>query len=166
MRCSWLGAVPLKCEHVAEMWTCLLQAACSTGDSTNDCKRLLEAAFGWSLPFFWGSLGSALSSCNAGWLTWILVVKTLHGEDSPPAISSPSSSQRPVGKAAAPSCWPCWCSPVLALQMVAKSRHQPSLLMWWKPRKLLHYTHMSTFDPSPHWSSSFPQPEGSFITFP
>lgn len=112
LRCSWLGALPLKCEHVAEMLTCSLQAACSTGDSTNDCKRLLETAFGWPLPFFLGSLGSALSSCHAGGFIW---VQCTHVEHSPSAISSPSRSQRPAGRAAAPSCWSCWCSPVLAL---------------------------------------------------
>lgn len=144
------------------MWTCSLQAACSTGDSTNDCKRLLEAAFGWSLPFFWGSLGSALSSCCGGGFIWIQCTCVEH---SPRAAGSPSSPQKPAGRAAAPYCWPCWCSPGLALQMVARLRQQPSLILWWKPGNCSTTLHMSALDPSPHWSSSFPQAEGSLITF-
>lgn len=89
-RCSWLGGLPLKSEHVAEMSTCSLQGACSTGDSTNDCKKLCGAALGGALPFLRGSSGSALSSC---WVEGLIWIQCMHIEYPPLAIGSPSSSK-------------------------------------------------------------------------
>ena len=104
----------MKSEHIAEMSTCSLQAACSTGDSTNDCKRLLDVALGRALPFLWGSLGSALSSCCVGGLIWIQCTCVEH---PPPAIGSPGSSQKPAGRVAAPSCW----SPVMSVHIFSNA---------------------------------------------